>query len=89
MPVQKYKGVSNIIRLNTNDMYVFKLRNQGDLDSFLEEVSALSDKKTIEKIYRYATDQAYGFVYIKLGAKNPNDMFYASLKTNIKIDNRS
>ena len=44
--IQKYKGVSNVIRLNINDMYVFKLRNQFDLDSFVEEFGALtSDKK--------------------------------------------
>jgi len=30
-------------------MYLFKLRNQADMDSFLEEFSALADKKTIEK----------------------------------------
>jgi len=77
--IQKYKGMSNVIRLNINDMYVFKLRNQFDLDSFVEEFSALADKKIIEHIYRIATDEPYGFLYVKLGSKDINNMFYSSL----------
>jgi len=78
--IQKYKGVSTVIRVNTSDMYLFRLRNQLDLDAFLDEFAALADKKTIEKIYRMATDEPYGFLYVKLGSKSINDMFYASLK---------
>jgi len=78
--IQKYKGVSQVIRLNINDMYLFKLRNYADLEAFLEEFAALADKKTLEKIYRMATDELYGFLYVKLGSKSINDMFYASLK---------
>lgn len=85
--IQKYKGVSNVIRLNINDMYVFKLRNQLDLDSFLEEFGALADKKTIEKIYRIATDEPFGFLYVKLGSRNLNDMFYASMKRRFNLTN--
>jgi hypothetical protein len=60
-------------------MYVFKLRNQFDLDSFVEEFSALADKKIIEQIYRIATGEPYGFLYVKLGSKDINNMFYSSL----------
>ena len=86
--IQKYKGVSNVIRLNINDMYLFKLRNYADLESFLEEFAALADKKTIEKIYRMATDEPYGFLCVKLGAKSINDMFYASLKNRFILSNK-
>ena len=75
--IQKYKGVSNVIRLNINDMYVFKIRNQFDLDSFVEEFSALADKKIIEQIYRIATSEPYGFLYVKLASKDINNMFYS------------
>ena len=44
--VQKFRSLSNVIRLNISDMYIFRLRNQYDLDAFLEEASALVDKKT-------------------------------------------
>lgn len=79
--------MSNVIRLNINDMYVFKLRNAMDLDSFLEEFAALADKKTIEKIYRIATDEQYGFLYVKLGSRDLNNMFYASLKKKFQLTN--
>ena len=42
---QVYKAISPIIRKNITDLYVFKLRNQQDLDSVIEEVSAVSNKK--------------------------------------------
>ena len=61
-------------------MYLFTLRNYADLEAFLEEFAALADKKTVEKIFRMATDEPYGFLYVKLGSKSINDMFYASLK---------
>jgi hypothetical protein len=85
--IQKYKGVSNVIGLNINDMYVFKLRNQFDLDSFVEEFSALADKKIIEHIYRIATNEPYGFLYVKLGSKDINHMFYSSLNKRFIIKN--
>ena len=33
------------IRLNASSLYVFKLKNQTELDAFVEESSALVDKK--------------------------------------------
>ena len=87
--IQKYKGVSQVIRLNINDMYLFKLRNYADLEAFLEEFAALADKKTVEKIYRMATDEPYGFLYVKLGSKSINDMFYASLKKQFQLSNEN
>ena len=69
-----------MIRLNINDMYLFKLRNYADLEAFLQEFAALANKKTIEQISRVATDEPHGFLYVKLGSKSINDMIYASLK---------
>ena len=37
-------------------------RNQHDLEAFLEEVSALSDKKTLLDIYNVATSEVYSFL---------------------------
>ena len=42
---QKFRAIGNIIRINNTELYVFRLRNTHDLKAFLEEVSALSDKK--------------------------------------------
>jgi len=83
--IQKYKGVSSVVRLNVSDLYVFKLRNQADLDAFLEETSAILDKKQMEKIYRLAVNEPYGFLYVKLTSRDINDMFYISLSKRIKL----
>ena len=44
---QKFRAIGNIIRINITELYVFRLRNSQDLEAFLEEVSALADKKNI------------------------------------------
>ena len=72
---QKFKAINNIIRVNATDLYVFKLRNQGDLDAFLDEVSAVADKKMILEMYQLATQEPYSFLYVKLTEKNANKMF--------------
>ena len=78
--IQKYKGISNTIRLNINDLFVFRLRNQSDLDAFLDETSALIDKPTMLRLYNEATSEPFGFLYIKLSSRDLDDMFLASMK---------
>ena len=72
---QKFKAINHIIRVNATDLYVFKLRNQGDLDAFTDEVSAVGDKKTILEMYQIATQEPFSFLYVKLTERNPNKMF--------------
>jgi hypothetical protein len=73
---QKFNAISPIIRVNMTELYVFRLRNVKDLDSFIEEVSAVADKKTLLEIYNLATEEAFSFLYVKLNAKSKNEMFY-------------
>ena len=40
LSTQKYRSLANIVRLNASSLYVFKLKNQAELDSFIEESSA-------------------------------------------------
>ena len=76
---QKFNALHPIIRVNASDMFVFRLRNSQDLNTFLEEISALVDKATLLEMYKLATREAYSFLYIKLTAKDLNDMFYKKL----------
>ena len=41
---QKFSAIHPLIRVNATDLYVYRLRNYRDLESFIEEVSALADK---------------------------------------------
>ena len=73
---QKYRAISNIIRVNATNLYVFRLRNAGDLEAWIDEVSAIADKKTLLQLYNIATAEPYSFLFIKLNAKRVNEMFY-------------
>ena len=67
---QVFKAISPIVRKNITDLYIYRLRNQADLDAIIEEVSAIYDKKTLYQLYRMATDEPYSFLYIKLTARD-------------------
>ena len=72
---QKFNALSPIIRVNATDLYVFRLRNYSDLQTFLDEVSAIADKQLILQMYHLATDEPYSFLYVRLTAKNKDDIF--------------
>ena len=76
---QKFVAIHPIIRTNATELFCYRLRNQKDLESFLEELSALYDKKTLLKLYQYATSEPFSFLYVKLTAKYIHDMFFCNL----------
>ena len=39
-------------------------------------MSALIDKKTVMHFYREATEEPYSFLYVRLEAKKPEDIFW-------------
>ena len=40
-----YKALAPIIRKNATAIFIFRLRNQGDMDALLDELGALADTK--------------------------------------------
>ena len=56
-PTQVYKQISPIARRNMTHLFIYRLRNYGDLESVVEELSAVYDKKTLLQIYREAVDE--------------------------------
>jgi hypothetical protein len=83
--VQMYKSLAPIIRKNATAIFIFRLRNQGDMDAILDELGALADKKTIQKIYNLATARPHSFLYINLMSHNINEMFYINFKQQVKV----
>ena len=74
---QKFNAIHPIIRVNATELYVYRLRNTKDLDTFVDEVSAVYDKKTLLALYNAATKKPFSFLYVKLTSKkNKEDMFY-------------
>jgi hypothetical protein len=58
---QKLRLLSTTMRVNAQFMLVWRLRNRLELQSLLEEISAVYDMKTLEKMYQLATDDPYSF----------------------------
>jgi hypothetical protein len=80
-----YKSLAPIIRKNATAIFIFKRRNQGDMDAILDELGALADKKTIQKIYNIATEKVHSFLYINLMSHDINNQFYINFTTLIKV----
>ena len=52
---------------------------------FVEEVSALVDKKTLLRMYRKATDEDLGSLFVKLNARDKKNMFIEKYNSYIEI----
>ena len=84
---QKYNALAPIVRLNTSSLYIFKLKNMAEVDAFVQEQSALVDKKTVYEIYNLAVnDQPYSFLFVKLRESDINKIFMVRLEKAINID---
>ena len=71
--------VSSIIRTQMSALFIFKQRNVKDLISFLDELNAMVDRKTLKAMYDQATEQKFNFLLINLLAKDIDHMFYWNL----------
>jgi hypothetical protein len=58
---QKFTAVAPIIKVNATFLCVYRLRNTKDLETFLEELSALTPRKELIEIYHLATREPYSF----------------------------
>ena len=74
---QTYNVLAPVIRLNASTLFIFRLKNMNEVNSFLEENGALVAKKTIYDMHQQAVNFAsYSFFYINTNAKDVNTMFY-------------
>ena len=84
---QKFTAIHPIIRVNASELYVFRLRNHSDLQTFLDELGGLvGDKKTLHEMYSIATNKPFAFLYCKLSEKNKNDIFYVNYDQKLTIE---
>ena len=73
--VQKVVTVAPIIRTQATHTFTFRLRSFQDLQIWLDENSAVYDKKTLLKMYKMCVEQPFGFIYINLMEQKKEDMF--------------
>ena len=58
---QAFTALSTLIRKSATELYIYRLRNYRDLETFIEEVSAIYDTKTLLELYNTATAEPYAF----------------------------
>ena len=83
---QKLRLISNAVRVNAQFFCVWRLRNELELDSLLEELTALLPKRELEAMYEEAVREPYSFLYIYL--LNPRDqMFHIRFERLFQVGN--
>jgi len=74
---QKLTAISQVARVNFRFLLVWRLRNLKEIQSLLEELSALYPIQVLHEMYQTAiTDEDHSFWYINLVAKKKEDMFF-------------
>ena len=83
---QKFASIAPIIRVNATELFVYRLRNAQDLQTFLDEISALMDKTTLLDIYNMATSEPYSFLFVNLRARKKSDIFHIRFDKRIEVE---
>ena len=83
---QKFAAIHPILRVNATSLIVYRLRNNKELESFLEEVSGLTGKKELMAIYKIATEEEFSFLYVNLAARRVSEMFYKNFTGRIQLE---
>ena len=69
-PTQVYIQIPPIVRKSVTHLFIYRFWNYGDLESIVEELSALYDKKTLSQIYHEAVSEDYSFLYVNSMSKD-------------------
>ena len=80
---QKLRLLSSTICVNAQFLLVWRLRNRLELQSLLEELSAVHPIKTLQEMYELATSEPYSFWYILLTARSKSEMFFLRFEQRI------
>ena len=80
---QKYRALGTEIRTNFNALMFFRQRSRFDLETFLEEKSAIIPRQQLYQMYVKATSRDHGFLYCDLMQSDPAKMFYASFNARL------
>ena len=78
---QKLTAISQLARVNFRFMCVWRLRNAREIQSLMEELSALYPPAILYEMYETAiSDEDHSFWYIDLVAKRREDMFFVRVE---------
>ena len=97
---QIFNALSPIIRVNSRQLFFFRLRNYKEIEKMVEELSAVLIKKSsvadaknlaeaeklMLEVYNIATEEPYSFLLINLMKADVNEMFYKRFDAKLVID---
>ena len=84
---QKLTAIAQVARANFRFMLVWRLRNQREIISLMEELSALYPISVLHEMYETAiADEDHSFWYINLVAKKKEDMFFVRFEYNMQLE---
>ena len=97
---QKFNALSPIIRASSRQLFFFRLRNYKEIETMVEELSAVlikkstvadakhlaEAKKLMLELYNIATEEPYRFLFINLMKADVNEMFYKRFDAKLVID---
>ena len=83
LSTQKYRALSTMMRANAQFLVVFRLRNRKELEALIEEVSAVYSPEALQRLYNYATDDPFSFLYVDMMAKRREEMFHLRFEKKI------
>ncbi len=73
---QKFSAIHPTIRVSGTVLFVYRLRSCSGSQTFIEEVTAVCDKKNILATRDAATEESFILLHVKLTAKKKDDMFH-------------
>jgi hypothetical protein len=82
---QKWNCLSPIVRCNTVELYIWRLRNYKDIECYLDELSALYPKPVLLELYNEATDTPHSFLYVKLTEPDKKKMFFQNMNKQLVV----
>ena len=71
--------------MNATFLCVYRLRNNKDVEAFLDEVAGTVGRKELLEMYYLATKEPYSFLYINLVSPKINDLFYNNFNQRLQI----
>ena len=84
---QKLTAIAPVARVNFRFLLVWRLRNQKELVSLMEELSALFPMRTLHEFYETAiSDEDHSFWYINLVSKKKEDMMHIRFDHKMLLD---
>ena len=72
---QVYKQISPIVRKSMTQLFIYRLRTYNDLESIVDALSAIYDKKTLLQICHEAVSEDCSFRYANVVSKDNRKMF--------------